>query len=143
MGLWIEGAVIHQDLEADELRYRRFLTLGMDYTFGVGNGLHVLGEYFTVDRAADILDSEEGFSVTASSLNYPIGLIDQVTGIVYYHWDDDDWYHFVTWRRTYDRWSLDVSGFWNPEDTALHADSEGGGRRLLGSGLLVMVTVNH
>ena len=30
------------------------LTLGADYTFGVGNGLHVLGEYFVQETSREM-----------------------------------------------------------------------------------------
>ena len=51
VGFWFEGALIHQSTELLPLNYQRMLTLGVDYTFGLGNGLHVLSEHFISDAS--------------------------------------------------------------------------------------------
>lgn len=46
IGLWVEGAMIKSASTALALPYERALTLGADYTLGIGGGLKVLGEHF-------------------------------------------------------------------------------------------------
>ena len=73
------------------MRYQRLFTLGFDYTFDIGQGLHVLGEHFIAQTVKQALGSGEGISFSALSLNLPIGLIDNLTGIIYYDWDNEEW----------------------------------------------------
>ena len=142
LGVWFEGVVVHQELATSASRYQRLFNVGLDYTFDLGNGLHVLAEHLSVDRAEGILDAGQGFDISAGSLDYPLGLIDQVSAIVYYHWDDEDWYSFTTWRRTYDHWSLNLSAFWSPGDDGV-PDGLTAGSAFAGRGAQVMVVIDH
>ena len=115
IGLWFEGTLTHQQTNLFPSPWQRAINIGMDYTFGLGNGLHVLTESFFYTSSDSALGSGEGLSFSALSLGYPLGLLDNLSGIVYYDWDNKDIYSFLNWRRTYDRWTINVIGFWNPE----------------------------
>lgn len=115
IGIWFEGALIHQ--HSDELLHpwRRALTLGMDYTFNWGNGLNFLVEYFVFETSKDLWGSGEDVQFAGVMLHYPLGLLDAINFISFYDFDNKDLYSFVRWERTYDRWSFHVMGFWNPD----------------------------
>jgi hypothetical protein len=142
VGLWFEAALVCRNLDPEELRYRRYLNVGLDYTFDLGNGLHVLGEQLMIDSAQDALGSGVGIPLSALSLNYPLGLIDSVMAIVYYDWENVNWYHYLSWQRRYDNWSLHLNGFWNPDRPQLRRDF-GEDSRLAGEGLRLLVVFNH
>ena len=91
----------------------------MDYTFEWGNGLYAIAEYFTFSLAEKAFDRGEDISITALSLDYPIGLLDDLKAIVYYEFDNTGWYRFLQWQRTYDNWSFYLMGFWNPDQYQL------------------------
>lgn len=139
--VWFEGMLVEQQFEDFPLRYRRMVALGADYTFGVGNGLHALCEHAVADRAEHALGSGEGTSFSAGSLDYPFGLLDRLTGMVYYDWEADEWYQFVDWQRTYDQWRLHFMAFVNPESGPL--DQASGTGALAGRGVQVLVVLNH
>jgi len=141
VGIWFEGALIRREFDMPEPRYRRLVTLGMDYTFPVGRGLHLLAEHLERVEAGDPLGSGERQSISALSGDYPLGLLDTVSAIVYYDWDRQDWSRFITWQRTYDRWQVHLSAFWNPDRTLQDRDAAAAG--FAGSGVQLMLVLNH
>ncbi len=116
VGVWFEGSLTHQRTPLLPLTYQRALTLGMDYTFGLGRGLNAVAEQFWLESSASAFGPGDGLSFSGLLLRYPLGLLDEVTGIFYYDWKNDSVYRFVSWRRTYDALSLNLMFFWNPED---------------------------
>lgn len=142
IGIWFEGTLIHQELEISPLRYKRFITLGMDYTFDVGNGLNLIGEYFTIEASEKAFGSGDGISFSAVYFNYPIGLLDNLTVMINYDWDNHDWYRYVNWQRRYDNWSLYFIGFWNPDEFLIQ-QSQRERSLFAGKGLQLMVVFNH
>ncbi|MFW6140722.1 MAG: hypothetical protein ACOC5S_05145 [Acidobacteriota bacterium] len=120
VGLWFEGAVFKQDSSWLIYPWQQTLTLGIDYTFGLGNGLHVMGEHFLFTQSKEFLSSDQDAKFSAVSLNYPLGLLDSISGMIYYDWDNHDFYRFINWKRTYNRWQIYVMGFWNPEEFLIY-----------------------
>lgn len=114
VGVWIEGALTHQKTTLLSRPYQLLLNAGVDYTFGVGNGLTAMAEHFRVESRARAFTRGGALSFSALLLRYPLGILDELTGIFYFDWNNRDAYRFITWRRTYDAWSLNVIFFWNP-----------------------------
>ena len=80
--------------------------------------------------------------MTAFSLNYPIGLLDDLTGMMYYDWDNKNGYRFISWQRKYDNWSFYLMGFWNPDQYQLLQASTIN-NLYAGKGLQLLVVFNH
>jgi hypothetical protein len=70
------------------------------------------------------LDSEETFSYSALYLNIPFGVIDSLTGIFYYDWENRDWYRYASWQRTFDKWRFIFDVFWNPHQLQIHSGNQ-------------------
>jgi hypothetical protein len=142
IGIWVEGALIKADSSALPLPVQRTLTLGVDYTFGIGRGLHVLAEQFFLQNSRTAFGAGQGSKLSALSLNYPLGILDTLAGIFYYDWVNNKFYRFLSLQRTYDHWSLYVIGFWNPESFGIYAN---GSRESSfgGKGIQIMVVFNH
>jgi len=114
VGVWLEAAIVHQDSPLVPAPYQRAMTLGVDYTFGVGNGLTALAEHFRLDSSAGAFTRGEARNFSALFLRYPLGLLDDLTGIVYYDWKSGDFSRFLTWKRTYDSLAFNLIVFSNP-----------------------------
>jgi len=142
IGFWFEGALIHQDQEVSSLRYKRLLNVGVDYTFDLGNGLNMVGEYFTIGTSEDIFDSGEAVSISAISVNYPLGILDNITAIIFYDWDNQDWYRYLRWQREYDNWGVYLMGFWNPDEFNIYQNGQEE-TPYAGKGLQLLVVFNH
>lgn len=139
-GLWFELALIRNDLYSQSHDWDQFLTLGSDYTFDIGNGLMVLAEHFLRSYGNSFFDWNECVNFSGLMFNYNVALIDQLSAIVFYHWDEDNWYRYLSWRRTYDNWMVNVSGFWNAGQKLLYSNSS---FEMTNKGVQIMVVFNH
>jgi len=142
VGLWFESVVIHQDIDAISMQYRKFLSIGLDYTVDLGNGLNAIGETLWVSASEDWDDSGEIVAFSAASVNYPVGLLDSAAGIIYFDWDNQDVYRYVSWERRYDNWRFYAMGFWNPEVLQIYA-TDRAETLFGGKGVQLMTVFNH
>lgn len=142
VGIWFEAVAKHNNVVNGWMpSWETYFNLGMDYTFGLGNGLNVITEYFRYGSNAQIPENghRENFSVL--SVNYPFGLMNTVSGMVYYNWNRQDWYRFISFQRKYDYISLYLMAFWNPDRFALYSITED--RNLFaGKGIQLMGVLN-
>ena len=142
LGFWFEFTLIHQNTDLLLYNWRRSFTVGSDYTFDIGNGLTILGEHFQLENSEEAFKSGQGIEFTAGSFNYSIGLLDRMEGILYYDWENESYYRFINWRRTYDHWSFHLMVFWNPDQYQLY-QSQAGNNLFTGKGFQLMAVFNH
>jgi hypothetical protein len=118
------------------------VTTGADYTFGFGNGLYFSAEHMSVVWAQDFLASDEDVQISAHLLRYPISLMDNLTFIGYYVWEQNAYLPHLNWGRTYDTTMININLFHVPDvdmeskDLFRAATSEG-------TGIEFMITFNH
>lgn len=119
VGLWVEASWVHKTRPAGILTNRTMITLGSDYTFGIGNGLNVIAEQllFAFDETPFAFSSS--LWLTALSAGYPLGLFDQLSNIIYFDWTNRKLYTTLQWQHTFPTWTLNVLAFWNPKDSQL------------------------
>lgn len=115
IGLWGEAALVRDRTNLLLSPYQRFVTAGADYTAPVGSGLYLLTETARFDTPGSPFGSGNGAWFSGLSANYPLGILDRISGIVYANWQSHQWYRILTWQRTYDAWTLYVLAFWNPD----------------------------
>lgn len=141
IGLWFETVFVHQDLPIASLRYQRFGNIGLDYTFALGNGLYTAIEAFRLELSDRAFEAGEYLGFTSLMLNYPLGLLDRLSGMFYYDWKNRDWYRFISWQRTYDRWQYFFILFWNPDLVKIYQNQEN--NLFAGKGIQLMMVFNH
>ena len=132
--------MIRQDLETQG--YQRYLNLGADYTFNLGNGLNIMTEYFTFSIADKAFIQGDGISFTALSLNYSFSIINSLNAIVFYDWENNDLYNFINWTWQFDKWSFYFMGFWNPDRFQVYPGMEEA-NLFAGKGIQIMAVFNH
>ncbi|MFW6131225.1 MAG: hypothetical protein ACOC5F_01345 [Candidatus Aminicenantaceae bacterium] len=142
IGLWFEGAVIHQNNDSLPYQYKKTLNIGMDYTFALGNGLNIVGEHLVFNNSHEFFGPGDLTHFSAFSFNYPLSLLDTLSSIFYYDWENNSLYSFVNWKRTYDKWSFHLIGFWNPDRFQIY-QVQNGTNLFTGHGFLFMVVFNH
>ncbi|MFC1822068.1 hypothetical protein ACFL9T_05125 [Thermodesulfobacteriota bacterium] len=142
VGIWFEGAFIHKDVDTPGYPYLTLVDVGMDYTFNLGNGLTTLMEYFVFNMSEHAFGSSEKNSLLALSLNYPMGMLDNLSGIVYYDREQSEWYRYVNWQRKYDQWAFNIIGFWNPDQFQLFQGAAEH-TQFSGKGIQLLVVFNH
>ena len=133
---------MHQDIPKQYLPWQQQVNLGIDYTFDIGNGLNIINELLWNSASEDIIQSGNSTWFSALALRYPVGLLDNITGMVYYDWTNKDLYRFINWQRQYDNISLYLMLFWNPDEFNIYRDIEGA-ELFTGKGIQFMVVYNH
>lgn len=142
VGVWIESAIIRQETNLLPFKYQNLLNVGLDYSFNLGNGLHVLAEHLIIEASDRAFRSGESAKISAIYMNYPFGLVDQMIGIFYYDWENHDLYRFLSWQRIYDNWSFHVIGFWNPDQNLLYR-TQSENNYFTGKGFQILIVFNH
>jgi len=141
IGLWIEGAWVRKNQNIGSLTNQEVFTLGTDYTFGLGSGLNVTLEHMLFATDENPFRFENNNNNTAFSVRYPIGMFDNISAIIYYNWESKSVYNFVNWYKQFNKSTLYLMGYWNPENTDLPT---GGAENLYeGKGLMLMFVYNH
>ena len=120
VGLWAEASLIHQDLDFTQQKYKTMLNAGVDYTFGIGNGLNLMAEGFGYLQGEQPFASDESLAFGLLSASYPVSIIHSVNAMLFYDFTNNNFYRFINWSVAYDRWSFYIMGFWNPDTYNLY-----------------------
>ena len=138
IGLWYEARL---DI-INNLPNRKYLTIGGDYTFSIGNGLNFVTEVMPMEiRGDDYILNDPQETLLAASLSYPLNIFDNVMGMVYYSESQNQFYQYFQYSRTYDKLKVNLGLFNYPEtDFSLPM---GGNLNMNGLGAQIMVIYNY
>lgn len=142
IGFWFESMLLYQDIPEKHFPWQEQLNLGFDYTFDIGNGLNIINEFLWASASRNIFQSDNRVIFSALALRYPVGLLDNITGMVYYDWTNDGLYRFINWQRQYDNISLYLMLFWNPDEFNIYRNIDGTDL-FTGKGVQLMFVLNH
>ncbi len=132
-GIWFEAAAAKLRIDSASKLYNQYLTVGADYTFDYGPGIHWLVEHFTASSGPEMDEQDDLVRLTAVSADLSLNMLDTLSAIGYYDWDEQRIYSFLGWQRTLDDYLLHISVY---ESRGSDTDDYGG------SGLRVMITYN-
>jgi hypothetical protein len=142
VGFWVEASFTHKHDQVTVFSWQRAITLGIDYTFKFGNGLYLLAEqYFSHGSASLLGNSEQGISFSALLARYPLGMLDNLSAVVYYDWLHNQMYSFASWQRTYDHLQFHLMLFSNPRQPQI-IQTQSGNNLFSGNGFQVMAVLN-
>jgi hypothetical protein len=115
IGLWFETSIGEIRIGGGEKLWQNLLTVGSDYTFE--GGIHLLFEHLFQSTNSKIHQFDERNDISALSLDWRLGTMDEINGIGYYDWHEKKAYYYFGWLRTYDNWQLNLCGFSTREDS--------------------------
>lgn len=125
IGLWFELVGKLNDRNNPVAgKLETYLSLGLDYTFGIGNGLTMISEYFRYGNDRENGQQKISYNLSTLSLNYPLFLSHNISGLVYYNWDSKEWFRFLNYQIKYDYLSIYLMAFWNPDQFTLYRGNE-------------------
>ncbi len=141
-GLWLEGSYTNKRKNVGLYTNQVALDAGADYTINIGNGVYMAYEQLlaSYDEKAFTFGNKAVFSLL--TMRYPVGIIDNLSAIIYYDWSDRKSYNFMTWQRQYDRITFYLMAYWNPDTIILPAHT-GSASLFTGKGIQVMFVFNH
>lgn len=143
IGLWFEGAWIGKRQVLGFITNQEILNLGIDYTFGIGNGLHLVAEQLLYAGGAKAFDFEQHKSFSGLSLSYPLGISDNLSAIVYVDAKGKKAYNFLNWQHIFRRFSSYFMAYWNPKVYNLPQQGSISANNYAGAGLQIMFVFNH
>jgi hypothetical protein len=138
VGVWLEGALVHQRTTLLPAPYQLSLAAGLDYTFAVGRGLYALFEHFRIESSPRAFTAGLSRDISAAFVRYPLGLADDLAANVYYDWESRNLYRFLSWRRTSDDLTFTALVFWNPEDLLIFP-GQAGSSSFAGAGVQLLL----
>ncbi len=141
IGLWLEGTIAQRS-HPDIPDFEKALTIGIDYTFKIGQGLDLMAENMLISTSETLFTSSNSISLTGLSLNLPLSVITRVSAIVFYDWKDNGWYNFANISFTFDKLALNVIGFKNPKTFAIF-NYNAGANMFAGYGGQIMLVYNY
>ncbi len=142
VGWWMEMSWSNSGKNIGMYTNQETINLGLDYTFGIGNGLTVIYEQLIASTDENAFTFGNSTTFSLFSLSYPVGLFDNVNAIVYYDWTNNQAYNFLNWQRQFNRFTLYLMGYINPKDYRIPTQSS---QEILyaGYGFQLMVVFNH
>jgi len=142
VGLWFEGTWINKTKAIESVNNQEILNLGLDNTFGIGNGLNVVFEHLFLAYDDKAFDFKRPVSFSGLSLSYPISMIDNLSTISYWDWTNKASYNFLTLKRQYNKISFYIMAFWNPVHYQL-PQQDNSINYYSGKGIQFMLVFNH
>ncbi len=146
VGLWFESSYTRQAKDVGQFNNQFMSNIGVDYTFNIGNGLTTIAEqiFIAFDDKAFALENPIGF--TALSATYPIGLFDNLTGMIYFDWLGESVAGFLNYQHDFKKFTGYIMAFWTPSNTPIIQQGNQDINQvnaLTGKGIQLMVVYNH
>ncbi len=141
-GLWFEATHTTFGKKMGIFSNQSLLSAGIDYTFGLGNGLYAMAETLAASMGNTMLSGEQSVMFTGLSVSYPISISGSVNAIVYRDWKGKQFYTFANYRHRLRRFDLHLMAYINPEQYYLPAQRSES-RLFAGKGIQIMLVYNH
>ncbi|MCG2459494.1 hypothetical protein K8352_01890 [Flavobacteriaceae bacterium F89] len=142
VGLWFETSYIHKHVDLGSLTNQTLITLGTDYTFGIGNGLNVVLEHMITSFNRESVKFSNNTNITAINISYPMGLSDNLSMLPYYDWEGNNFSFFLNYQHQFKKLTGYVMAYYNPDSQTVVQENE-----LVnvaaGPGFRLMLVYNH
>ena len=143
-GLWFEGSWTSYNRSLAALDGMTLLTLGADYTFGIGSGLNLLFETLWYAASPDQPSLRGAHLFSALYLGYPLSVFTRINAILYMDQKEKALYRFISGRREFGNLALNLMAFWNPSGPAMPVLTSSPEENLFsGKGVQIMMVWHH
>ena len=142
VGWWVEASWSNFNKDIGMFTNQKVINAGLDYTFGLGNGLTVIYEQLIASTDRKIFKFDNSVTFSLLSLTYPVGLFNNVGTMLYYDWTNSRIYSFLNWQMQFNRLTFHLMGYVNPKEYQIPTQ-ESDNMLFAGSGVMVMLVFNH
>jgi hypothetical protein len=142
VGLWFEAVWMNKSKKVGTFTNQTALSIGSDYTFGIGNGLNIIVEQLLFAYDEEPFQLNNPFVFSTLSLNYPVGLNDNLSAMVYYDWINHGVYNMATWNHQFNNLTLYCMGYSNPKNYKMPLTANDV-NLFAGTGIQLMIVWNH
>jgi hypothetical protein len=141
-GVWFESVYLWKSEAEEPFGRQLMLNTGLDYTFGLGNGLTALYEHLLFSYGTNSVDLNNALSFSALSVNYPLALADGLSATIFYNWNSQMLYNMLTWQHDFSNWTLYTMAYSNPKTYQLPFQAQEQ-NLFAGNGVQVMLVYNY
>jgi hypothetical protein len=142
VGWWVEASWSAFNRNAGAFSNQELINIGIDYTFGIGNGLSVIFEQLIAAYDENPFEFKNSVNFSLLSASYPVGMFDNISAIIYYDWSENKSYNFLNWQKQYNKLTLHLMAYLNPKN--YNIPSQNFDEMLYaGKGLQLMLVYNH
>lgn len=135
VGFWFEASADKIRANSTSALWQEYLTVGTDYTFNIGPGVHVMYEHFINSQGPQARTNQANlYQLSALECDFSLNLIDKLTAVMYYDWIGQKSYPYLNLQRTYDDWQYNLMGFLTQKTNDI---------TFSGSGVMFQVTYNY
>jgi hypothetical protein len=142
IGLWTESSFIHRTLDIGPFTNQFLFNLGMDYTFGIGNGITLSSEHLFSSTLNRRLTESINLNTSALSINYPLSFYSSLNGFVYNQWENNQQTWVINYQYEFRYFSSYVILYYNPEENQGIQQNEIF-TNLTGPGIQLLLVYNH
>jgi hypothetical protein len=142
VGVWFEAVHINKAKNVGMLTNQTYLTLGVDYTFGIGSGLNVTLESMLSSYDKKAFAFENTSNVTATSIMYPLGFFDNISAMTYYAWESEDFSFFINYEHQFKKLTGYIMAYYNPDSQSGISTTQPE-NSFSGPGIRLMLVYNH
>ncbi|MFQ6677322.1 MAG: hypothetical protein ACE5D0_03285 [Fidelibacterota bacterium] len=107
---WFESVFIKSKEESGFIDFQQITTIGVDYTFDLGNGFYSSLEAYRYYSSGQNISSSTTEKLGAL-FSYPLSIFDNFTSISYYDLELKKSFQYLSWQRAYDNLTLNAGLF--------------------------------
>lgn len=142
IGLWVEGSWTHKSKNVGVLTNQTLINLGMDYTFGLGNGLNMMAEQLFIAHDEKAFAFKKPNHLSALTLSYPLSMFDNLSTILYYDYTNKEIYSFINWQKQLKNLTFYLILYSSPKGKQL-IQQDISNNPFSGNGIQILFTYNH
>jgi len=142
VGLWFEATYSHKSEDIGMLTHQTLLNLGVDYTFGLGNGLGIIVEHLITAFDETAFQFANNRHITALSGTYPLSMNDNLTTVIYRDWASNSSSFFLNYEHQFNKLTAYLMAYYNPETQQAFQQNDLVNNNS-GPGLRLMLVYNH
>jgi hypothetical protein len=140
-GLWFEDSYSFTSMESPLKSGLNLLTVGADLTREGLDGLSFTAEHMLSSNFSSTMTTiNSNFSALMGT--WPINIVSRLSGIVLYSWETGYLFRYLTYSADFDKSSIYLIGFWNPNVTSLQLSFGSSSGSFSGYGLQLMYVVH-
>ena len=141
-GVWFEASYSKKNKDLGSFTHQTMINLGSDYTFGLGNGIHIMAEHLIAAFDQEAFAFQNPVQVSALTMSYPLSFFDNVSAIFYQSWLGNDFTFFVNYEHQFRWFSSYVMLYYNPS-TQQGIQQNELVNNFSGPGCRIMLVYNH
>tara|TARA_B100001559_G_scaffold301855_1_gene289103 strand:- start:746 stop:1864 length:1119 start_codon:yes stop_codon:yes gene_type:complete len=142
IGLWFESTYVNRKKNIGDFSNQFLLTLGSDYTFGIGNGLNIIAEHLISGYGKSNIFRQEKTQYSAINASYPLNLSQSFSFLYYHQWQSGNNTFLMNYQYQFDKFVGYLLGYYNPKTQAGIQQNEII-NTFAGPGIQLLIVFNH